>query len=122
MAYRFEVDETVPVNVRRCATEQLQRAIDRLEGDVESDPARAVHDARKAIKKQRSLLRLAAPGLDRGDRRRANARLRSIAHELGGARDADALVSALDALAERFAGQIPEPTIDHVRERLGSER
>ncbi len=122
MAYQFEVDEAVPTSVRRCATEQLQHAIDRLDGKLDRDPVGAVHDARKAIKKQRSLLRLAAPGLNRRDRRRENASLRSTAHELGGAREADALLTALDALAERFAGQIPEATIDLVRERLGAER
>lgn len=122
MAYRFEVDESVPTSVRRCATEQLQGAVDRLEQGVDTDPVDAVHGARKAIKKQRSLLRLAAPGLAPDDRRRENASLRSMAHELGGAREADALLSALDALAQRFAGQIPEATIDLVRERLSKER
>jgi CHAD domain-containing protein len=122
MAYRFEVDETVPTSVRRCAREQLQRAVDLLEQEVGTDPVGAVHGARKAIKKQRSLLRLAAPGLDADDRRRENSSLRSMAHELGGAREADALLGALDGLAERFAGQIPEATIELVRERLSKER
>jgi CHAD domain-containing protein len=122
MAYRFEVDETLDVNLRRCSREQLQGAIDRIASDLESDPVDAIHDARKAIKKERSLLRLAAAGLDPGDRKTENAELRSIAHELGGSREADALVTALDDLAGRYTGQVPEQTVGVVHERLAAER
>jgi CHAD domain-containing protein len=122
MPYRFEVDETLDVNLRRCSREQLQGAIDRITADLETDPVDTIHDARKAIKKERSLLRLAAAGLGPGDRKAENGELRSIAHELAGTREADALVTALDDLAERYAGQVPEQTVDVVRERLVAER
>ena len=122
MAYKFEVDETVDANLRRCSREQLQRAIDRLAADLDDDPVDAIHGARKAIKKERSLLRLAAAALDAGDRKAENGELRTIAHELGASREADALVTALDGLAERYAGQVPEQTLDAVRAHLAAER
>ncbi len=59
MAYRFEADEGVREAIIRCAREQLDHAIGELSDGVGDDPIRAVHSARKAIKKERSLLRLA---------------------------------------------------------------
>ena len=118
----FQADETVQDSVRRCATEQAQRAINDLQSNINDDPAGAVHDARKSIKKERSLLRLAAPALDPRERRHENARLRSLSHELGASREAEALLSALDELADRYAGQTPAATVQLVRERLRTER
>ncbi len=122
MAYRFETDDSVQTSFQRVGGEQLDRAIVRLTDDVRDEPVSAIHDARKAIKKERSLLRLAAPALDHGKRRSVNDALRRTAHELGRAREADALLSALDGIAERFAGQLPEATIDALKERLMADR
>jgi CHAD domain-containing protein len=122
MAYEFQQDESVQDSVRRCATEQAQRAIDDLRSNVNDDPVGAMHDARKSIKKERSLLRLAAPALDPRERRHENARLRSLSHELGASREAEALLSAVEGLAERYAGQIPAGTVELVRERLRAKR
>lgn len=122
MAYRFETDDSVQTSFQRVGGEQLDRAIGRLTDDVHNEPVSVIHDARKAIKKERSLLRLTAPALDLGQRRSVNAALRRTAHELGRAREADALLSALDQIAKRFAGQVPEATIDALRERLAADR
>ncbi len=122
MPYEFHIDETVQDSVRRCAAEQAQSAIDDLQSNVKDDPVGAVHTARKSIKKERSLLRLVAPALDPRDRRHENARLRSVSHELGASREAEALLSTLDALADRYAGQISDATFELVRARLRAER
>jgi hypothetical protein len=50
----------VPGALRRSAREQLENAISELTDGVKVDTVTAVHDARKALKKERSLLRLAA--------------------------------------------------------------
>jgi hypothetical protein len=57
MSYRFGADEPVRAAILRCASEQLDRAVSELSEGINDDPVRAVHDARKAIKKERSLLR-----------------------------------------------------------------
>ena len=44
--------------LRRCAREQVETAVDQLTAGVKDDPVTAVHEARKALKKSRSLLRL----------------------------------------------------------------
>jgi CHAD domain-containing protein len=122
MAYRFEMTETVPANLRRVAIEQLDHAVAELTDGVTRDPVEAVHDARKAIKMERSLLRLGREAIGSKRRRRENARLRDAAGRLSGARDADVMVEALADLAERYAGQLPEATFGAIRARLEHDR
>jgi CHAD domain-containing protein len=119
MAYRFGVDEPVRAAVVRCASEQLDRAVRDLSEKINDDPVRAVHDARKAIKQERSLLRLARGAMRSEDRRRENVALREAARELSGTRDADVMVGTVNDLADRFAGQLPAKTFDAIREQLG---
>lgn len=122
MAYRFETDESAQAGFHRNAAEQLDRAIKRLTHHVNDDPVSAIHDARKSIKKERSLLRLVAPAIRKRERRDLNTALRTTAHELGAAREADALLSSLASLAERYAGQVPQPTFDALRVALETDR
>src|SRR5881397_2370918 len=107
MAYKFGAAEPVPDAITRCAREQLERAIADLTEDLDRDPASAVHHARKSIKKQRSLLRLARGAMPSGQRRRENAALRNAAGHLSDAPDAEAMVQTLQKLSDRFAGQVP---------------
>jgi len=59
VAYEFGANESARDAIIRCAGEQLDRAVAELSEGINQDPAGAVHNARKAIKKERSLLRLA---------------------------------------------------------------
>jgi CHAD domain-containing protein len=120
--YRFEPGEPVPAEIIRCATAQLDRAVAELTEGVEADPETAVHSARKAVKKERSLLRLARGSI--GDRRQRNENraLRHAARTLSSARDAEALLATLDHLSERYAGQLPKQTFDTVRAPLENRR
>lgn len=120
MAYKFDAEEPVQEAVVRCAAEQLDHAVGELSERINDDPVRAVHNARKAIKKERSLLRLARGVIASEDRRRENAALREAARELSGTRDADVMTATLDDLADRYAGQVPAKTFDAIREQLRS--
>ncbi len=122
MPYRFSPDEDVAAATHRVSQEQLGKAVRRLRDDLAGDAVEAVHDARKAVKKQRSLLRLVRSTVPRGARRRENRALRAAARGLSGARDAEVLVETLDALAERYAGQIPAPAFAAVRKPLARAR
>ena len=122
MAYRLTADETVQDGVRRCAREQLDHAVDELTTGVHDDPVEAVHAARKDLKKARSLLRLSRAAIDRDERRRENKALRDAGRSLSSARDAEVMLQALDALADHFAGQLPQTTFDAVRRHLETER
>ncbi|HET8978647.1 MAG TPA: CHAD domain-containing protein [Solirubrobacteraceae bacterium] len=122
MAYAIEFDESVRAGFSRCAQEQLDRAIRELSERIAEEPVAAVHAARKAVKKERSLLRLVRGSLPPAVRRRENAALRDAARELSGARDAEVMITTLDALSERYAGQLPESTFAEIRGRLERRR
>jgi CHAD domain-containing protein len=122
MPYTLSPDEAVADGLRRCSVEQLDRAIQELSDGVKVDPVAAVHTARKALKKERSLLRLGRSAIKPSQRRRQNARVRDAARRLSAARDADVMLSALADLGERYVGQVPAGTIGAVRERLESQR
>ena len=70
MAYRFEPTEILGEGFRRTAEEQLDVAIGELSEGAEQDPVKAIHSARKALKMERSLLRLGRSAL-RGSTRGA---------------------------------------------------
>lgn len=118
MAYKIHPDEDLPEAIRRCAREQLERAELALNEEARHDPIKAVHSARKAIKKERSLLRLAREPLPDQTRRITNRRLRAVARGLSGARDSEVVVQTFDALAERYAGQLPARGFATARKRI----
>jgi CHAD domain-containing protein len=118
MAYRLADGETADQAIRRIAAEQLDRAIGGLTEGVRADPMAAVHSARKALKKERSLLRLSRGSMKSSVRRRENVACRDAGRRLSAARDAKVIVEALDSLAERYAGQLSEKTFATIRERV----
>jgi CHAD domain-containing protein len=118
MAYRFDAEESVGDAFHRTAREELLTAETALRRGVKSDPVAAIHKARKAVKKERALLRLMRGSVRRRDRRAANAALRDAARGLSGARDAEVMVQTIDALAERYAGQVPHHEFTAIRQRL----
>jgi CHAD domain-containing protein len=104
MAYRFKLDEDIADGVRRILGEQSDRAAMAL-ASAGSDAASGVHEARKALKRMRALLRLVRPGLADDDWLRENAALRDIARQLAGKRDAQV---ARDMIVQLSAGA-PRP-------------
>ncbi len=118
MAYRFGAEEPVDEAFARTAREELLGAETALTRDLEADRVEAVHTARKSIKKERSLLRLVRGSLDPGARRHENAALRDAARTLAGARDAAVMTETLDALAERYVGQLPHHAFTALHDRL----
>ena len=122
MSYELGAQEEVIEGIRRSGREQLEKALRELRDGIHSDPVSSVHAARKAIKKERALLRLARPSLKSAHRRAANATLREAARRLSGMRDATVMVHALDGLEERYSGQLPAVTLDVVRSRLEQGR
>jgi CHAD domain-containing protein len=115
MAYRLEDQETVADGIARVAAEELDDAIDQLRNGIAQDPVTAVHEARKGLKKERALLRLVRPSLDRATFRAQNARLRDAGRSLSALRDAQVADTTIDGLAERYAGQLPRAAFLRVR-------
>jgi CHAD domain-containing protein len=102
VSYEFEGGTTTRDDVVRVLGDELDGAVARLRGDP--DRVRAVHQARKHLKKTRSALRLVRGAVD-GERRRChNDRLRAAAHQLSGVRDAQVAVATIDRLTAARGG------------------
>lgn len=119
MAYRFKSRKNVEQELRRIARQQLERASAELT-DPELDPAKAVHQARKRLKKLRSLLRLVRPVLGREVYKRWNQRFRDLGRSLASARDADVLLQTLDELAEAMRVNAAAPDLSALRRELSA--
>lgn len=119
MAYRFKSRKSVEQELRRIACQQIERASAELT-DPELDPAKAVHQARKRLKKLRSLLRLVRPALDREVYKRWNLRFRDLGRSLADARDADVLLQALDELEKTMRVNARAPDLSVLRRELAS--
>ena len=101
---------------------RVDDALERLDGARSEDLAKGVHDARKNLKKLRSLLRLVRKGIGEAQFREANRNYREAARSLSGARDAEVKLQTLAALEERFPGKLPGDTVDPLRAALEAER
>ena len=96
MSYALQRGEPLSGGVTRIAEELLAPAAQALRGGA--DPTIAVHEARKATKRLRALVRLARRGLGKQTARGADRAARDAARLLAGARDAAILPSTLEAL------------------------
>src|ERR1700730_17507085 len=83
--------------LRAVARDILSEARAAIEDPANSD-AVAAHEFRRAMKSWRALLRMREPFLDDGRRLRTEAR--DLARSLGGARDGQSALDALDDLAK----------------------
>jgi CHAD domain-containing protein len=94
----FSLDPAVPMSeaVRRVACAELDAAYAAVASPP--DRHRGVHDARKCLKRLRSLLVLIRPGLPEPVFLNLTERLSTIAKGLAPARDAQALLDAIDKL------------------------
>jgi CHAD domain-containing protein len=97
--YRFG-SGSLQEEVRSVVAGRISHAIGLLRGG--GDPASAVHEARKDMKKARSALRLVRSGLHHETYRRENDSYRQISRGLARFRDADAMIECLEDL-ERWA-------------------
>jgi D-xylono/L-arabinono-1,4-lactonase len=102
MAFRLQQAEGVAEGIKRIASEQLSLAIEHLETETGLRDEH-VHEARKAMKRLRAVVRLVRVELGDEIYRLENSCYRDAAGQLSGVRDAAALLEALDALTE-FAG------------------
>jgi CHAD domain-containing protein len=115
-------DETAASGCRRIALGQLDLAIELLRGEPSVPPEEAVHETRKALKRVRALMRLLEGELGAKRARRERAILRDTAARLSGARDAEVMVSTLDALVARHPRKLGRRGVVELREALERER
>lgn len=94
--YCFLKGEALPDAIRRVLSEQLSQALQVLSAHGES-LEEAVHEARRCIKRVRSVLRLIRPAIP-NTYARENRRLRNVGRSLSELRDSHALIQTLNDL------------------------
>jgi CHAD domain-containing protein len=109
--------------LQRMALAQIDLALEALgDGDGSGPGEQGVHDARKAIKRLRALLRLLRDELGERAFARENATLREIASRLSEARDAAVMLATLDALIARHPRRLERRDgVRELRRRLAAE-
>jgi CHAD domain-containing protein len=108
---------------RRMALGQLDVAIEALEGGTKASPEQRVHEARKALKRLRALVRLLRDELGEQSYERESALLRDAGRGLARARDAEVLLSTLEDLIARHPGRLAgRRGVLRLRARLQQER
>jgi len=116
--------ERLGAGLRRIALGQLDIAIEMLEGSKRGlSPEQRVHEARKALKRLRALLRLVQDELGAATYEREHELVRRCGTQLAKARDAEVLLATLDDLIERKPKQLgARGGVQRLRARLQSER
>ncbi|HYB05785.1 MAG TPA: CHAD domain-containing protein [Methyloceanibacter sp.] len=122
MSSGFNLDPAVPMSeaVRRVASAEVEAAYAFLASPPERH--KGVHDARKCLKRLRSLLALIRPGLPEPVFVSFTKRLRMLARGLAPARDADALLDAVNKLAGEAEGYQDATPIRALRAWLRKRR
>jgi len=118
--FRLAPDEAPRAGIGRVARGQLDIAIELIQGR-DGDSAEAVHEARKALKRVRAVLRLCRGWLGEERYRQENTILRDAGRSLSGLRDAQVLVETLDGLREPLGPELPEDAWSGFRERLTAD-
>ncbi|MBP2295266.1 CHAD domain-containing protein [Azospirillum rugosum] len=117
MGYCIRRDEPVADGIRRIALEQIDKAVRSL-AEPEEGRHKGVHEARKACKKLRALLRLARGALGAEAYRRENLFVRDAQRELSAVRDTAAIIESLDKLTAHFADQLDGQAFARLRATL----
>jgi CHAD domain-containing protein len=124
-SYRLLDEEPVGAGIKRIVLARVDDALAELHGENGGEPADAIHEARKDIKKTRSAIRLVRDQLGDDLYRRENQHYRGIGRGLSDSRDAEVLVETLDLLCERFGEPVRErygPLRAHFEQQLQSIR
>ena len=116
--FALPVNAPLAVGLRDAALRQFDLAIPPLvEGE---DADRAIHGARKAMKRLRAMLRLVRPVIGNQRYRAENDYLRDTARVLSPLRDARVMVDTVVLLRDRFESQLRPTAFESVEDRLQS--
>lgn len=121
MEYRLKQGESMPEGVRRMAAAQLDKTLAHL-GCQDRERAKHIHEARKATKRLRALVRLVRRDLGDEGYALENQCYRGAGQRLSELRDATALVETLDRLVESLGKDVPQSRFAGVRAWLVERR
>jgi CHAD domain-containing protein len=117
-SYRILQPDHLTDELRRIATDQVERGLAELDGD---DPNEGIHEVRKRCKKLRALVRLVRDA-DEELYRRENAAFRDTARRASHLRDDAAMVEAFEKLAAGYEDAVDLASFEPVHEALLARR
>lgn len=117
VSYRILQPEQLTAEVRRIATDQVERGLQELGGD----PHEGIHQVRKRCKKLRALVRLVRDA-DPDLYQRENAAFRDTARRASHLRDDAAMVEAYDLLADAYEDHVDLASFAPVHDVLVARR
>jgi CHAD domain-containing protein len=121
MGYRLRSGEGAADGVRRIARGQIDVAAHELDGQGDGDLDSAVHEARKAFKRLRALVRVSRDALGDEVYRRENTIFRDAGRRLSAARDAAVMVETLDDLTARYRAELADGAFAGLRDAMAAE-
>ena len=122
MSFRFKHKESVSKGLRRIYTTELQSAASGLlPPEADKDRDTAIHEARKSVKKARSVLRLVQPQLD-GEYKKANTQLRGVGRKLSEFRDAGAALETVQALEQEYPEELGKARLTAIKAALTRQK
>ncbi len=98
MSNGLKTGENLAHGIRRIEKRQIGRIMERLGESHPDRQGKAVHEARKDLKKARAALRLIREKLDAKDYQKENRNLRKVGQALARRRDAEVLLKTVDKL------------------------
>lgn len=120
MPFKLLLSEEISPAVRRMALEQLARA--RRSLSAANNLQAGVHQARKCMKRTRSLLRLSRPIVGEGFYKKQNRACRDIGRALAGPRAAGALLETVIRFEASSAHSSEAPLLRAVKAKLLSDK
>jgi CHAD domain-containing protein len=121
MSFRLNADEALRAGLRRATAEEFASAAAGLKGPSEHWQT-AVHEARKSLKRVRSMFRMIREPLGERRYRAETDRVRTISTLLAPYRDADALLELMDELHAHHAELLDGEAFERAREALRTRR
>jgi CHAD domain-containing protein len=118
MGYALKSHEKLAHGIRRIARKLTSRIQKNLQPNASGHGLESFHEARTAVKRLRSLLRLVRKRLGKHSYRHENDALRAIAHSLSPLRDQHVLITTLRKLQRQFPNQISTEDYSRFRNAL----
>ncbi len=118
MSFELKPDESIRKGIRRIVRKQIDPVLEMLRAGREQSRDEAVHEARKAFKKVRAVLRLVRPEIGARTYRRENFCFRDSGRPLTEVRDARILIETLDKLTEQFQEHLAGRSFGNLRQAL----
>ncbi|HSU33256.1 MAG TPA: CHAD domain-containing protein [Bryobacteraceae bacterium] len=117
MAYHLEPHKPIAGEIKRVLKEEAMRTAEQLRSAKNPGGEKAIHEARKGVKKIRAALRLVQAELG-SVYREENVRFRDIGRTLSELRDAGAMVETFDGLRKLYKSEVDRQAWDSLRRIL----